>query len=158
VEYEEASHLNATLPPGSAVKQLSVFLENRVGALLSIVRLVHDLKVEVLGLSVVDSIDVTIVRLIVTDYEAVATLFMEKGIPFSETKLLVLELNDGTQSLVESLATLLEGEVNVHFSYPLLTRPHGRAALAMCVEDFDFGASVLHRAGFTLLYQEDLSR
>lgn len=149
---------SVTLPPGTPVVQLSVFLENRVGALLSIVRTINDCHVEVVGLSVVDSMDVTIVRLILTDPDAVGTVFIERGIPFSETKLTVVQLDDGAQGLSDCLTALLQGETNIHFSYPLLSRPNGKAALALCLEDNEFGTSVLRRSGFTLLTQEDLSR
>jgi len=49
-------------------------------------------------------------------------------------------------------------EVNVHFSYPLLTRPNGRAALAMYVDDAECATSVLLGEGFRLLSQTDISR
>lgn len=156
MEVEEPD--NATAVPGSPVKQLSVFLENRVGALLSIVRCIHELHVEVVGLSVVDSVDVTIVRLVVTDPDAVGTMFLERGIPFSETGMVVVELDEGAHSLSACLSALLEGEMNIHFSYPLLTRPQGKAVLALCLEDPEFGMDVLRRVGFKVLYQEELAR
>ncbi|MBU6300537.1 MAG: acetolactate synthase [Verrucomicrobia bacterium] len=149
---------SVTLPPGTPVVQLSVFLENRVGALLSIVRTINDCHVDVVGLSVVDSMDVTIVRLILTDPDAVGTVFIERGIPFSETRLTVVQLDEGAHGLSDCLTALLQGETNIHFSYPLLSRPNGKAALALCLEDNEFGISVLRRSGFTLLSQEDLSR
>ncbi|MEM0969064.1 MAG: acetolactate synthase [Verrucomicrobiota bacterium] len=147
-----------TAPPGTPVVQLSVFLENRVGALLSIVRCINDLHVEVVGLSVVDSVDVTVVRMVVTDPGTVTTLFIERGIPFSETRLVVVQMDEGAHGLSACLAALLEGETNIHFSYPLLTRPQGKAALVLCLEDPDFGITILRRIGFKVLYQEDLSR
>jgi hypothetical protein len=49
-------------------------------------------------------------------------------------------------------------EVNMHFSYPLLTRPHGLAALAMHVDDTECATSVLLGVGFKLLSQADISR
>ncbi len=149
---------DTTKIPGTPVCQLSVFLENRVGALLSIVKFINDLKVEVIGLSVVDSVDATVVRLILTDPEVVGTMFMERGIPFSETRMLAVELDAAGHGMAQCLATLLEGEMNIHFGYPLLSRPNGNAALVLCLEDPDFGRSILHKAGFRLLYQDDLSR
>lgn len=138
--------------------QLTVFLENRVGALLSIVRFINDLDVEVVGLSVVDSVDATMVRMITTDPERVRTMFMEKGIACSETRVAVVQLDEGARGLAECLAGLLEGETNVHFSYPLLSRPQDKPALVLCLEDVDFGISVLTKTGFKNLYQKDLSR
>jgi hypothetical protein len=46
----------------------------------------------------------------------------------------------------------------VHFIYPLLTQPNGNAAVALCIEDDQFGESILSKAGFKVLRQEDLSR
>lgn len=126
--------------------------------MLSIVRCINELHVEVVGLSVVDSVDVTVVRMIVTDPETVAAHFSERGIPFSRIRLLVVELDEGAHGLASCLAALQEGETNIHFSYPLLTHPRGRAALAICLEEPDFGTSVLRHAGFKVLYQEDLAR
>lgn len=158
MDLEQTESVSTTVPPGSPVKQLSVFLENRVGALLSVVRCVNERFVEVVGLSVADSVDVTVVRMIVTDPDSTATLFMERGIPFSETDLLVVELEEGAHGLSSCLAALQEGETNIHFSYPLLSQPRGRPALAVCLDDLDFGLTVLRNAGFKVLFQEDLAR
>jgi hypothetical protein len=143
---------------GEPVDQFSVFLENRVGALCSIVRLVNDSKVEVLGLSLQDAHDATIVRLVVSDPETVETLFIEKGIPFGKVEIVVVELRDGASGLGMCLAALLQAEVNVNFSYPLLMQPKGRPLLAIAPEDRDLAAEVLHSCGFRVLHQEDLSR
>jgi len=60
--------------------------------------------------------------------------------------------------LVKLLAALFMAEVNVHFTYPLLTRPRGLAALALHVDDNECASSVLIGAGFKLLSQTDISR
>lgn len=143
---------------GSPVDQFSVFLENRVGALLSIVKLLNDSKVEVLGLSVQDAHDATIVRLIVSDPETVQTLFIERGIPFGKVRIVVVELKEGAHGLGQALAALLQAEVNLNFSYPLLMQPNGMPLLAIAPEDREIAASVLHNCGFRVLRQEDLSR
>ena len=143
---------------GTAVRQVSVFLQNRAGALLSVVELLRANHIVVLGLSVQDSIDFTVVRLIASDPDLVETLFIEKGIPFSTSDLIVVELSEGPEQMPECLRTLLDAETNIHFIYPLLTRPNGKSALALCMEDNDFGKSILFSAGYRILLQEDLSR
>ncbi|MCB1235408.1 MAG: acetolactate synthase [Verrucomicrobiae bacterium] len=143
---------------GTPVRQLSVFLQNRVGALLSVVQLMEDHHVVVLGLSVQDSIDVTVVRLVVSDPDLVETTFMERGIPFSTTEIIVVEFTSGATGLSDCLRSLLNAETNVHFVYPILSRPNDRPVLALCLEDNEFGKSVLLREGYKLLFQEDLSR
>jgi hypothetical protein len=143
---------------GERVVQFSVFLQNRVGALLSIVRMLKDASVEVLGLSVQDSVDATIVRIVVSDPDTVGTLFIEKGIPYGTVELTVVELRECSSSLGGCLAALLQAELNVNFAYPLLTRPDGKALLALSVDDPEIATSVLLKCGFRLVNQQDLSR
>lgn len=142
------------------MRQIAVFLQNQVGTLLSIVKLLNQNHVVVLGISVQDSIDVTIVRMVVSDPDTVESLFMEKGIAYSTTDLIVVELQPGSdeKGLAECLQALLIAETNIHFIYPVLSRPNDRPALAMHVEDSVFGREVLSNNGFRLLLQEDLSR
>ena len=139
------------------VRQFSVFLENKVGALCEIVKLLNRHHVEVVAFSVQDSADSSIVRLIVSDPDRVANLFDEFGIPFQAVNLVVVELREAAQ-LAQMLTCLVMAEVNIHFSYPLMVRPGGRAAIAMHVEDDDCTCAVLLSHGFALLSQEDISR
>lgn len=143
---------------GDPVRQISVFLANRIGSFVSVLDLMRSNHVVVLGLSVQDSIDNTVVRLVVSDPDTVATIFIEKGIPFNSTDLVVVELPEGPEQMPDCLRTLLNAETNIHFIYPLLTQPNGRAALALCVEDNLFGDAILSKAGYRVLRQEDLSR
>ena len=147
-------------PPAlsTPVKQFSVFLHNKVGALLEIVKILNECNVEVIGLSVLDSVDSTVVRLIVSDPEEVSTIFKEIGVPFSTVDLIVVELVQGAFGLADCLSTLLMAETNIHFSYPLLTSSALHPALALFLEDADVGVSVLLSNGFKLLCQDDLSR
>lgn len=158
MDTEDPGGNGSKVEEGTAVLQISVFLANRPGAFVSILDLLQKNHVVVLGLSVQDSIDNTVVRLVVSDPDTVETLFIEKGIPYNTTELVVVELRDGAEQMPECFRTLLNAETNTHFIYPLLTQPNGRAALALCVEDSDFGGSVLSKAGFRVLRQEDLSR
>lgn len=141
-----------------AVRQFSIFLINRAGALLSVVRLLEDANVMVLGLSLQDSVDVTVARLVVSDPDAVETLFMERGIPFGSSEVLVVQLKDGPHGLSKCLTAFLQAETNIHFAYPLLVHPGGSSALVLHLEDIDFGAAVMQNHGFRLLRQGDLSR
>ena len=143
---------------GPRVRQFSVFLKNKVGALLEVVRLLNIHTVDVVGLSVQDSTDSSIVRLIVSDPEMVESLFKENEIAFGVCEMVVVEMEEVATDLAKLLVSLLAAEVNIFFSYPLLTRPNGRAALAMHVEDHECAASVLAGDGFKLLSQADISR
>jgi hypothetical protein len=143
---------------GPRVNQFSVFLPNKVGALLEIVRLLNERSVHVVAISVQDSADTAIVRIVVSDPESVQDIFHEHDIPFSVCQLCVVELKEGATELGKVLAALLAAEVNIFGSYALLTRPRGRTALAIHVEDDECACAVLNSHGFTILGQHDISR
>src|SRR6266404_8262225 len=143
---------------GPQVRQFSVFLPNKVGPMLDIVKLLNTHSTHVVALSVSESTDSAIARMIVSDPERVEMLFRENEIAFGVCDLMVVELREVATQLIKLLAALLMAEVNVHFSYPLLTRPNGRAALAMYVDDAECATSVLLGEGFRLLSQTDISR
>ena len=143
---------------GPRVRQFSVFLKNKVGALLEVVRLLNLHTIDVVGMSVQDSTDSSIVRLVVSDPEMVEALFKENEIAFGVCEMVVVEMDEVATGLAHLLTSLLAAEVNIFFSYPLLTRPNGRAALALHVEDHECAASVLAGDGFKLLSQADISR
>ena len=143
---------------GAPVRQFSVMLPNRSGALASIVKLLRAAAVEVIGLSVQDSRDATVARLVVTDPDAAAAVFMEKGIPHTHCELIVVVLRESGPGLLQCLESLKDAETNVDFAYALLPSPKGQSLLALHVEDYEFAVSILHQSGFKLLYQENLSR
>lgn len=143
---------------GPLVTQFSVFLPNKVGAMLDIVKLLQQHNAHVIGLSVSESTDSAIARMLVSDPELVQQLFQENDVAFGMCPMMVIELREVATELAKLLAALLMAEVNMHFSYPLLTRPRGYAALAMHVDDAECAASVLVGEGFRMLSQSDLSR
>ena len=151
------SHPEVTRSPGDGVVQFSIFLRNKVGALLDVVKLLNEHHVQVLATSIEASADTAIVRVVVSDPESVEGIFHLHSIPYSACPLVVIEFKEATQ-FGDMLAALLAAEVNIFGAYALLTRPHGLAALALHVEDNDCAANVLSVSGFNILTQHDLSR
>ena len=143
---------------GAPVRQFSVMLPNRSGALASLVKLLKASSVDVIGLSMQDSRDATVARLVVTDPDAAAAVFMEKGIPHTHCELIVVALRESGPGLLQCLESLKDAETNVDFAYALLPSLKGQSLLALHVEDYEFAVSILHQSGFKLLYQENLSR
>lgn len=143
---------------GPPVKQFSIFLPNKVGALLDVVRMLNEHRIHVLALNVQDSADSSIVRVVVSDPEQVEELFDLHAIPFALTDFVVVELKGGADELGKVLAGLLMAEVNIHGCYALLSRPRGNAALAIHVEDNECACAVLRSHGFRILSQKDISR
>lgn len=143
---------------GPRVQQFSIFLPNKVGAMLEVVKLLNTHHASVVALSISESTDSAIARIMVSDPDLVERLFREHGITFGQCEMLVVELKEVADQLPKLLAALLMAEVNVHFTYPLLVRPHGFAALALHVDDADCAMSVLLGEGFKILSQADISR
>lgn len=147
-----------TKEPGEPVTQFSILLQNRAGALAALAKLLRNNAIETVGISVQDSRDATIARLVLTDPDQAKQIFIEKGIPFTTSELLVVALKESGPGLIQVLDTLMVAETNIDFAYSLMPSPQGHAQLAMHVEDYEFATSVMNRAGFKLIYQEDLSR
>lgn len=143
---------------GAPIRQFSVMLPNRAGTLAAVVKLLRGAGIEVIGLSMQDSRDVTVVRLVVSDPETTGRMFTEKGIAHATCELLVVALRESGPGLLQCLETLMIAETNVDFAYALLPCPKGQTMLAMHVEDFEFAVAILHQSGFKLMYQDDLSR
>lgn len=143
---------------GPLVKQFSVFLPNKVGAMLDVVKLLNAHHTHVVALSISESTDSAIARIIVSDPDLVQNLFREHDIAFGVSEMIVVEMREVATQLSTLLAALLMAEVNVHFTYPLLTRPNDRAALALHLDDVECASSVLAGEGFKLLSQADISR
>jgi len=143
---------------GPLVKQFSVFLPNKVGAMLDMIKAINAHETHVVGLSVSESTDSAIARIIVSDPERVQDHFNQNNVAFGISEVVVVELQEVATQLGKLFSALFMAEVNVHFTYSLLTRPRGRAALALHVDDTECASSVLKGAGFKILSQSDISR
>jgi hypothetical protein len=108
------------------------------------------------SLTVVDSADCAIIRLVLSDPERAREIFELASLPITESDLLVVELPQGDQPLVQICKALLGAEISIHYAYPLMVGAHGRAALALHVEDHETSVATLERLGFTLLTEKDL--
>jgi hypothetical protein len=139
------------------VTQFSVFLENRVGQLLEVVRCFNGSKVKIVGLSISDSADCCIIRLLLSHPEQGREILERNKLPFAENELLVAELPTGPQSLVELCTALLQAEINIHYAYPLIVHPHGRAAVALHIDNAELATNTLHDKGFDVLCEADLA-
>ena len=152
---EEAT---ATKPSGPAVRQFSVLLKNRAGPMEALIKLLQQAGIGLLGLSLQDSRDATVARIVVSDPEQTEQVFIEKGIPHTTCLLVVVAMRDPGRELPECLRHLRLAETNIDFSYALMPQPEGRTLVAFHVEDYEFGHSVLHNAGMKVLNEDDLSR
>lgn len=140
-----------------SVRQFNVFLENRLGALLDVVRRFETSDNRIVSLTIVDSADCAIIRMVLSDPERALETFRHARLPVTESDLLVVQLPEGAQPLLQICKALLQAEINIHYAYPLLVGPQGCAALAIHVEDHESAAQMLTRLGFVLFTEGDLN-
>jgi hypothetical protein len=140
-----------------SVRQYNVFVANRLGGLAHVIRHFETTDIRIVSLNVVDSADCAIIRLVLSDPERAKEVFERAKLPVTESDLLVVKLPDDSHPLMQICKALLSAELNIHYAYPLLVRPHGGAALALYVEDHEQAARTLERQGFTLITEDDLN-
>jgi len=140
-----------------SIRQFSVFLENRVGQLLDVVKRFQKTKVRIVALSIIDSADCAIVRLVLSHPEQGREILERAGLAIAESDLVAVELPATDQPLVEICTALLQAEINIHYAYPMMIHPHGRAAIALHVDNHELAVETLKRISFNVLTEADLT-
>jgi len=139
-----------------AIRQFTVFLENRVGQLLEVIRRFEGTRVKIVALSIADSAECAFVRFLLSHPEQGREILERAGLAIIESDLIGVELPEGPQPLVDVCTALLQAEVNIMQAYPLLVRPRGRPAVALMVDNIEMGQETLVNKGFTMITEGDL--
>ena len=139
-----------------SIRQFTVFLENRVGQLLDLVRRFEGGKVRIVAISIFDSTECSLVRFLVSHPEQGREILERAGLAMIETDLIAVELPDGSQPFLQVCTALLQAEVNIVQAYPLLVCPNDRPVVALMVDNIDTGLDTLHQKGFKVLTENDL--
>jgi hypothetical protein len=139
-----------------SIRQFTVFLENRVGQLLEVVRRFEGSNVRIVALSISDSTECAVVRFLLSDPEAGREVLERAGLAIVESDLIGVELPDTPQPLLQVCTALLQSEVNISQVYPLLARPRGHAAVALMVDNIEIALNTLISKGFTPINEDDL--
>jgi hypothetical protein len=140
-----------------SIRQFTVFLENRVGQLLEVVRRFEGSKVRIVALSIHDSFECSCVRFLLSHPEQGREILERAGLALIETDLIGIELPPGPQPLLQVCTALLQAEVNIVQAYPLLMRPHGRPVVALLVDNLEMAKETLGAKNFTMVTEEDLA-
>ena len=158
--------MEEVLPPGTEsgagfvptrVRQFTVFLENRVGRLQTLVRAYEEEAGRIVSLSIQNSADTALVRLICSDPDMAVEVLEREGFSFTEQELLVVELPASGTPLISICAALLSAEINIHYAYPLMVSPVG-PAIVLYLDDPTLAAQILIRKGYTLISEGDLKK
>ncbi|HAN98440.1 MAG TPA: acetolactate synthase [Planctomycetaceae bacterium] len=139
------------------IRQFTIFMENRVGQLLEVVRRFDGSRVRIVALSITDSSDCCVVRMLLSHPEQGREVLERAGLAMIESDLIGVELMEDPQPLVRVCTALLQAEVNLVQTYPLIVRPHGRPAVALMVDNTDLATETLVAKGFRLITEADLA-
>lgn len=155
LQYMAAKAIPARQP--DLVRQFSVFTANRLGRLHDLAALLGSHQVHILALMVLDTTDSAIIRLVTDDPERARELLHANEFAFTESDLLVVELDSATE-LPKMMSALLEAEININYLYSFIPHPQGKSILALSMEDNEIAEKVLLRHQFRVLRQSDISR
>lgn len=139
------------------VRQFSVFTANRLGRLNDLLKVLSSHEVHVLAITILDTTDSAIIRFVVDDPDKARSLLSGQGFPFTESDLVVVEV-DSTPKLNEVMTALLEAEVNINYLYAFILHLKGKTLVALNIEDNEIAEQVLKRHQFQVLRQADISR
>ena len=139
------------------IKQLSVFVENKQGALAKVLALLSDNGINMRAVSIADTQDFGILRVIVKEVDKAKEVLKQNGVIVSVTEIVGVELADTPGALSKILSVLDEGQVNVEYVYAFVTPSKAESAyMAVRAGDNVKATEVLKAAGVHTLTQEDL--
>ena len=137
------------------MKQLSVFIENREGRLEDVLNLLKDNNINIISLSLADTSDYGVLRLIVSDNEKAKDELKENGFSAHISEVVGVKMSHTVGSLQSALHVLTKENINVEYMYALCTKTD-EAAIVIKPADIEGSVKALNNAGFDLFTDGDL--
>lgn len=141
-----------------ALNQLTVFVENEQGALIGITDALAAENIDIRALSIADTKDFGILRLIVNDNDAAFKTLQDKGYIIKNTSVVGVKINDNPGKLAQALSILHTAGINIEYLYAFLTRTEKHAYVVIRVADNDAAEKVLTDAGFHMITDADVHK
>ena len=133
------------------VEQIAVFLENKSGRLAEITRVLAENSINIRALSVADTADFGILRLIVDKVDEAKKVLKENGFTVGKTNVIAVEVPDRTGGLAGVLKTVEAAGLNVEYMYAFVNKSGENAVLIFRFDDMDKAIAALQEAKFTIL-------
>lgn len=141
-----------------AIKQLTVFVQNRKGTLVSVTDTLAENGVNLRALSIAETEDLGILRLIVNDEKTAEKVLEEKGYLIKTIDVVGVKIGDEPGKLTAALKVLDEADINVEYLYAFMTRTEKHAYVVLRVEDNIKAEKTLEDAGFHIITEEDICK
>lgn len=141
-----------------SLKQLTVFVENKQGALVSITETLAAHNVNIRALSIADTRDFGILRLIVNDNDTACKTLAEEGHLINITEVVGVKIGDQPGKLSKALDVLDKAGINMEYLYAFMTRTEKHAYVVLRVADNAAAEAALEGAGFHLITDADVDK
>ena len=138
------------------VEQISIFLENRAGRLADVTRVLSESGVNIRALSLADTSDFGILRLIVTDHEKAKAALKEKGFTVGRTNVVAVEVDDQPGGLHTILDLLTSNAINVEYMYAFVQQSGKNAVLIFRFDRTDQAIELLQEHGVRIIPGKEL--
>ena len=138
-----------------AITQLSVFLMNQPGALVDAIKSISDAGINIRAMSIAEANDFGILRIIVSDSDAVGKLLSEQYL-FSKTEVVAAQMSDRSGALYPILVVLNEANINIEYMYAFTGSGPEEAYVVFRVNDVKTAEEVLNANGLRTLSDENL--
>lgn len=139
------------------IKQISVFVQNKTGRLAEITKLFGETGVNILALSIADTTDFGILRLIVSNPDTAEQAIKEHGLTAKVTEVIGVAVPHIPGGLASTLAVLNEKGISIEYAYAFVTKSEDDAMVILKVDDNFTAMKILRENGITLLTPEDVS-
>ena len=141
-----------------AIKQLTVFVENKQGSLVSITDTLATNNINIRALSIAETEDFGILRLIVNDVETAKNTLTEKGYLIKVTNVVGVKIGDAPGKLSGALSVLDEKKINMDYLYAFMSRTEKHAYVVIRVEDNAAAEKALEDAGYHIITDSDINK
>ena len=141
-----------------SIKQLTVFVENKQGTVVSITDILSKNNINIRALSIAETEDFGILRLIVNDVNAAEKMLTEAGYLIKITDVVGVKIGDAPGKLTEALKILDENKINLEYLYAFMARTERHAYVVLRVEDNDLAMKALTTSGFHIITEADVDK
>jgi hypothetical protein len=141
-----------------SLKQLTIFVENKKGALVNVTKVLADNNVNLRALSIADTQDFGILRLIVNDNDTATKALQDAGYMISTTDVVGVKIGDQPGKLSKALEVLQEADINMEYLYAFMARTEKHAYVVLRVTDNNAAEKALDNAGFHMITDADIEK
>lgn len=141
-----------------AIKQLTVFIQNKKGTVVSVTDILSQNNINIRALSIAETQDFGILRLIVNDETAAERVLTENGYLIKVIDVVGVKIGDAPGKLTAALNVLDKANINVDYLYAFMARTEKHAYVVLRVEDNDIAEEILTEAGFKMISEADICK